>query len=186
MNRDIPTTCPTYGCRTCKICGYSKPITDFVKFTSGGYSGYRSMCKGCRNKAAAHGPRKTFPARCSRCGVYCSSIEMHVCVPIPRSPLLDRFMEKVSPEPNSGCWLWLGSEWGKGYGSFVIERGKGCQAHRAAYELFVGPIPEGLQLDHKCRVHICVNPDHLEPVTQRENTIRGFISRGFGTREKYS
>lgn len=86
---------------------------------------------------------------------------------------INRFWRYVSPEPNSGCWLWTGSEAdGAGYGGFWDGK-KHCRAHRFSYEAFVGPIPKGLQLDHKCRVRCCVNPDHLEPVTNKTNSLRG-------------
>lgn len=93
----------------------------------------------------------------------------------------DRFMRFVSPDPNSGCWLWVGSDdgrsdAGKGYGKFGVDLGGGRMrmrsAHRVSYEIFVGTIPEGLQIDHLCRVKCCVNPQHLEPVTAKENCIR--------------
>lgn len=85
---------------------------------------------------------------------------------------VERFMRHVVPVPESGCWLWIG-EWNDGgYGRLWI-RGKNHQAHRLSYELHKGPIPDGLTIDHLCRVRCCVNPDHLEPVTMRENTLRG-------------
>lgn len=67
-----------------------------------------------------------------------------------------------------GCWLWLGAEQ-RGYG--YIGR---TPAHRRAYETFVGPIPAGLHIDHLCSVRACVNPAHLEPVTQEENNRRAY------------
>lgn len=92
-----------------------------------------------------------------------------------RRPLLDRFEDKYMPEPNSGCWLWLASLRANGYGQVGRGgRGSGMElAHRAAYNLYVGPIPDGLVLDHLCRVRACVNPAHLEPVTNTENLRRG-------------
>src|ERR1019366_4519713 len=85
--------------------------------------------------------------------------------------MLERFLKFVLPEPNTGCWLWTGGLNRGGYGQFMTPP---CTvAHRVAYELFVGPIPEGLQLDHLCRVRSCVNPQHLEPVSQQENIRRG-------------
>ena len=68
------------------------------------------------------------------------------------------------------CWLWTGRIDRGGYGRYG-ENGGG--AHRTSYEWFVGPIPDGLHIDHLCRVRRCVNPDHLEPVTCRENLMRG-------------
>jgi hypothetical protein len=70
-----------------------------------------------------------------------------------------------------GCWLWNGTIH-HGYGVLNIN-GKFQQAHRISYEIAKGAIPEGLQLDHLCRIRNCVNPDHLEPVTPRENVLRG-------------
>lgn len=75
------------------------------------------------------------------------------------------------PEPNSGCWLWLGGVEGRGYGAVHLRR-RQFKAHRVAYVLSGKPIPAGLVIDHKCNVPICVNPDHLEPVTNSENVIR--------------
>ncbi len=85
---------------------------------------------------------------------------------------LGRFWEKAFPEPNSGCWLWVGGLNQKGYGKFFYNK-RPAMAHRASYEMHVGPIPDGLELDHLCRVRCCVNPDHLEPVSSSENTKRG-------------
>lgn len=71
------------------------------------------------------------------------------------------------------CWLWQGTISQKGYAALWWD-GKMRVAHRVIWEGLVGPIPEGLTLDHLCRVHNCVNPDHLEPVTNAENTRRGW------------
>jgi len=67
-----------------------------------------------------------------------------------------------------GCWIWTGAKSSNGYGNYW-NRG----AHRVVYELLVGEIPENMQLDHLCRNRDCVNPEHLEPVTARENLLRG-------------
>jgi len=83
----------------------------------------------------------------------------------------ERFMKYVEPEPNSGCWLWTGGIAWDGYGNFKVP-GHQRQAHRIAYELWRGPIPDGLQLDHLCSVRSCVNPAHLEAVTGRTNVLR--------------
>lgn len=79
--------------------------------------------------------------------------------------------DKFIPEPNSGCWLWTGSLDRDGYGQ-ARYRGVVRRAHRIIYETERGPIPAGLVLDHKCRNPGCVNPDHLEPVTQAVNLRR--------------
>jgi len=87
--------------------------------------------------------------------------------------IIDRFEAQYIPEPNSGCWLWIGSISGRNnYGAFSVH-GKDLRAHRFSYELYKGKIPKGLVLDHLCRITICVNPDHLEAVTQKENVRRG-------------
>jgi len=93
-----------------------------------------------------------------------------------RRPAVDRFLEKIKVRP-SGCIEWTGGTNGAGYGMFFVDwaGGKNVRmlAHRWAYEYDNGPIPDGLHLDHLCRNPICVNPEHLEAVTQRENTLRG-------------
>lgn len=71
-----------------------------------------------------------------------------------------------------GCWLWMMACSPMGYG-FVSWQGRPRLVHRVVYENLKGPIPEGLQLDHLCRQPACCNPKHLEPVTNRENTLRG-------------
>jgi hypothetical protein len=92
----------------------------------------------------------------------------------PAAPIADRFWRLV--DKTDTCWNFTGST-ARGYGQFSVQvapgKWKSRRAHRVAYELLVGPIPEGLQLDHLCRNRRCVNPDHLEPVTNRVNTLRG-------------
>ena len=92
----------------------------------------------------------------------------------PVVPVEVRFWAKVDVGHPLGCWTWIAGRTSRGYGSF----GQGgpkrrVYAHRYAYELLVGPIPDGLVIDHLCRNPSCVNPDHLEPVTHQENCRRG-------------
>lgn len=90
---------------------------------------------------------------------------------LSRRPTLDaRFWSKVLK--TDGCWLWMAGRFSTGYGNFSVH-GRPGMAHRFAYELLVGPIPEGLELDHLCRLRHCVNPEHLEPVTHWVNLSRG-------------
>ena len=94
--------------------------------------------------------------------------------------VLDRFKGKVIPEPNSGCWLWLGSTDGRGYGKMRVGD-KLKRAHRIGYELFVGPIPQGMDACHTCDVTSCVNPDHLFLGTAADN-MRDCVAKGRGRR----
>lgn len=87
----------------------------------------------------------------------------------------ERFNAKWEYGPSfdgTRCWDWRGTATKKGYGS-IYRNGKRTMAHRAAYEEWVGPIPEGLEIDHLCRRPCCVNPLHLEPVTRSVNQRRG-------------
>lgn len=81
-----------------------------------------------------------------------------------------RLMAKTDRTPG-GCWLWTARINNRGYGEYSLS-GQRKLAHRASYELLVGPIPDGHELDHLCRTPRCVNPAHLEPVTHLENMGR--------------
>jgi hypothetical protein len=86
-----------------------------------------------------------------------------------------RFWAKVDRRSDSECWLWLGAL-RSGYGHVTITRDDGRRswyAHRVAYEMAHGEIPAGMTIDHLCRNLRCVNPDHLEVVTRKENVLRG-------------
>jgi hypothetical protein len=93
----------------------------------------------------------------------------------PRLPA--KFWDKVvpgyQPQPHmdSVCWIWIAAETSRGYGCWAVQ-GKPTSTHRITYETFVAPIPEGLTIDHLCRVKLCCNPAHLEAVTQAENNRR--------------
>lgn len=85
-----------------------------------------------------------------------------------------RFWAKVAIDP-AGHLLWTANKGNGGYGLFRVGS-RNLLAHRFSYEALVGPIPDGLQIDHLCRIRACVAPDCLEPVTPRENTLRGNTS----------
>lgn len=102
-------------------------------------------------------------------------------------PTEQRFWTHV--DKTAECWLWTSTTDGNGYGRFRHgSRSTGetvVQAHVFAYELAHGPVPEGLELDHLCRVHGCVRPNHLEPVTHRVNVRRGVAPAGVNSRKTH-
>ncbi len=146
----------------------------------------------------AYNPK--VPATCSECGAvfemwktnakptrrrYCSpSCSATAQWRAHRETLRERMMARIAKQDN-GCWMWLGARrrGGKGYGLVSIGRrtrtGRRCPvgAHRVFYELFKGPIAEGLQIDHLCFNPGCVNPEHLEAVTATENVDRWLRKR---------
>jgi hypothetical protein len=156
-----------------------------------------STCRGCDRRVHAkglcsthyHQQRVAAAPPCSECGrrVHARGMcalhymqwiqqikrrlkERGFSLATSRASLLKRFLAKRR-RMLSGCWEWSGVKRG-GYGQMRID---GCTltAHRVGYELLVGPVPEGLDLDHLCRNRSCVNPAHLEPVTRSENVRRG-------------
>lgn len=95
----------------------------------------------------------------------------------------DRFWAKVDVEPGQ-CWEWTAARGAHGHGVFNPGT-RQVKAYRYAWEILVGPIPDGLVLDHLCRNPPCVNPDHLEPVTPRENWRRGYHSTSINARRTH-
>jgi len=129
------------------------------------------------------------PITCAHCGqvrwfrpsvarvrVYCDN---HCRTEGTKIPAHERLEGKYEIDPDTGCWDWTGKINAYGYGRLSLSRSapgetlKEAFAHRVSYEKHVGEIPEGLDLDHLCRNRRCVNPDHLEPVTRKENLRRG-------------
>lgn len=88
------------------------------------------------------------------------------------TPPLVRFAKLVERDDFTGCWMWAGATYVNGYGAFWFDQ-KVTPVHRAAYMIMVDEvIPEGYEIDHLCRVRLCVNPDHLEAVPRNENAAR--------------
>lgn len=98
-------------------------------------------------------------------------------------PVEERYWKYVIPEPNSGCWLWIGATTQRGYGHILRGRQGGyVLAHRLSYEMHKGPIPEGMMVLHKCDNPFCSNPDHLYIGSAQQNTI-DMQTRGLGGRK---
>lgn len=111
---------------------------------------------GCDRRSSSRGWCRLHYERWQRCGT-------------PERPTkVEQFWMRVDKADAEGCWLWTGAVVGDGYGRFSHD----LYAHRYAYELLVGPIPDGLHIDHLCRTPLCVNPAHMEPVTAAENNRR--------------
>lgn len=113
--------------------------------------------------------------------VYCNKKCMGAARTLSTEGLLfapGRYLETPAPPDRNmkgPCWIWQGGKNSDGYGAIKQLRDRGLPApvHAAAYTLLRGPVPEGLELDHLCRVRACMNPDHLEAVTHHENMKRG-------------
>lgn len=88
----------------------------------------------------------------------------------PKKTPEERFESSI--DKSEDCWEWWGTIYNTGYGRFMVKK-KQYLAHRWSYEHYVGPIPSGMVIDHLCRNRSCVNPEHLEPVTNEENLFRG-------------
>lgn len=103
---------------------------------------------------------------------------------LPQVSTFPRFWSKVDIGASDECWLWAAYTDRDGYGVFSIQH-QPKRAHRVSYELIVGKIPDGLTLDHLCRVTRCVNPYHLEPVTHKENSLRGISPWAINARKTH-
>lgn len=132
--------------------------------------------EGCERRMKSRGMCNTHYERWRKTGDPYWTTPAHWNLPDPaQRPVFERVMARVRVDETSGCWIFTGAISTSGYGRVGLgARSEGlAQAHRVTYEHLVGPIPEGLDIDHLCRVRACVNPAHLEPVTRRENCRRG-------------
>lgn len=125
--------------------------------------------------------RVSFVGLCTRCAREIRNTAAPKQRRGSRLTLAQRFCFKVRlPADPAGCWEWVGGKSRDGHGFLARRAGEGrtiTGAHRVSYELFVGPIAKGLHVDHLCRNPGCVNPDHLEAVTQSENIRRGYAAK---------
>jgi len=94
----------------------------------------------------------------------------------PNLPISERLLLRAEPDLNSGCWLWNGALWRDGYGRILINK-VGMAAHRVSYRTFVGPIPEGAHVLHKCDVPMCINPQHLT-IGDHKTNMRDMAAKG--------
>jgi hypothetical protein len=165
-----------------------------------GRHGARGLCPGHYLRWQAHGdpgsePIKEYdstrPCRVESCGArakaqgLCNTHyeRLNRTGTLDRRTAADRFEAKV--EKTATCWLWTGAKNNRGYGQFLGDTDRLVLAHRFSYELAIGPIPQGLTLDHLCRTPLCVNPAHLEAVTLRVNILRSESTSALNARKTH-
>lgn len=143
------------------------------------------MGRGAQVPRVHDGKRTVASVTCQECGAELKARQQVVCGPkcsgkrnrLTPQKIMQRFWERV--DKSGECWIWTAGKTVGGYGVFSFGKNKQDMAHRWSYKKFVGPIPDGLFIDHLCRNRACVRPSHLEPVTNRENILRG---TGFSAR----
>lgn len=130
-----------------------------------------SEARRCEHCGAEHGQRRLTRSKPGR--RYCSRACYRAAAPSRFWSHVDKAGPVPAHRPDLGpCWLWLGARRERGHGHCLIQ-GRFQPAHCVAYDELVGPVPDGMELDHLCRTPACVNPAHLEPVTGQENRRRG-------------
>lgn len=130
-------------------------------------SGGTCVVDGCSKRRHAHSMCRAHLGRLQRWG--------DASLGLVLTPAIERLLRRVVIDPETGCWVWHGALQPNGYGT-IGRGGKtagNSLTHQVTYRHFVGPVPDGLDLDHLCRNRACCNPDHLEPVTRSENIRRG-------------
>jgi len=175
---------------TCAQCGgafHAKPS----KMANGGG---RYCSRACQGAARSGG---NIPCACLECGTrflaqpaavargggkYCGQACQFSARAVPAPDRFWKHVDKHGPTPDYAphlgpCWLWTASVKPSGYGQFAVTEHQIRGAHQFSYRIEVGPVPDGLQLDHLCRVRHCVRPTHLEPVTAAENVRRAVEAR---------
>lgn len=161
--------------KTCKACGITKDTAEFypLPHTS---DGLNWRCIHCQNEYNRAHSLKRALAKC-----HPAVLKAFSAAPIER---LRKFAPKVAFTKT--CWLWRGNKHpDSGYARIWFDRHDDRLAHRVAFEWARGAIPDGLVLDHICRVRHCVNPDHLEPVTSGENVLRGISASAINARKTH-
>lgn len=172
--------------KQCIVCRQIKQWDEFLRRSTArdGLDGRCKTCASARRQAVAStkAERACAVDGCVKlagskrhCSMHATRLYRTGSLDSPSLSPQERFFANVDAEGD--CWLWTGRLGVGGYayvGMRVDGTWKNLRAHRASYEMLVGPIPNGLQLDHLCRIRHCVNPDHLEPVTCKENVRRGF------------
>lgn len=156
-----------YWCRC--DCGTEKSVD------GGAMKRGDTLSCGCHRseQGRAKAARLFYTKSCVTCG---EPMERVRAAQIACSPVCHA-LSLVIPEPNSGCWLWLGSLDSSGYGIFEF-KGKSLGAHRVLHDWKKGAPPPDYERDHLCRTRCCANPDHVEAVTASENVRRGHVARG--------
>lgn len=163
---------------TCTVCGYQCRARNGLVLHMRGHTNTSRACSvdGCESPHLARGLCQKHYQRMKKFG----SVELP-----PPKPREELFWESVDKNVDGDCWHFTGHVAKHGYGYFALGNAGNMLAHRYAYELVVGPVPAGLDLDHLCHsrdldcpggacLHRrCVNPAHLEPVSRRENLARG-------------